>query len=561
MAQTSILLIDQLTPSQAAKETTINTAVSALERAGNARRDVNLAAGDVSLTASEFTRNAFFRFFGHAAARSVTLPTAGTDRLFFVRNVGTADVNVVGPSNTVVIPDGEGFVVHFSSTTGLTLVLGGSASGGGEDPGGPTDPVDYGIVLNLSGGNYATSEADYLKYRLFTVQGNTVARTLSFPDGVENVVAVKNEGSSTLTVAANSGSVSVAAGETIQVATSLTAIVKVSGSSSGGGGGTPDYGMVLDATSGNVAVNSTDFAEKTLYQVTGNTVSRTLTFPNGIERTFVIYNAGSFTLNVSANSTTITVPAGESRAVYTTLTDFKAVTDQVGSGGGGGSFTPGAWSAIKQVDMSTGNIVLTTTDMTDYNVVMVTAASTTAATRTLTIPNTINKAFVVANASPYDITVQCADSSPSNLIVVPTGYAEFFVQHNVPGSVRAFQVNRKYPARHLKTFSKDGVLGASNVIGRFVAANAMTVKGTDIGPAYIRLGTGPSGTSFSVVLAKNGATIATMTFGSGETIKTWGTLDFTLAAGDRLTLTTGAGADAAAADIDITIPLRDVSIY
>jgi hypothetical protein len=109
MTATPLLGITELSPSQTGKETTINDGILALEAAGNATLAVSFAAGDVTLSVNQFTRNMVFACSGQLIARILNIPAlvngVNTSRVFVVRNSGAyaITVQVTGGAGTAVV--------------------------------------------------------------------------------------------------------------------------------------------------------------------------------------------------------------------------------------------------------------------------------------------------------------------------------------------------------------------------------------------------------------------------------------------------------------------------
>lgn len=119
MPTTPLLAIDELTPNQTGKETTINNAILALEEAGNATLAVSMAGGNVTLSATQTTRNFIFACSGLTANRVLNLPAlingANTSRLFVVANSSAFSVTVQitgGAGANVVVLAGFTFLLY-----------------------------------------------------------------------------------------------------------------------------------------------------------------------------------------------------------------------------------------------------------------------------------------------------------------------------------------------------------------------------------------------------------------------------------------------------------------
>jgi hypothetical protein len=126
MPTTPILGITQVSTSQNGKETTINDAIVALENATNAKLAVSMAAGNVTLSVPEATRNFIFTAAGATAARELIFPTEVNgnpyDRVIVVRNLSGHGLTVrfaSGGGDTVTIPNGESRLI--SAADGLDM--------------------------------------------------------------------------------------------------------------------------------------------------------------------------------------------------------------------------------------------------------------------------------------------------------------------------------------------------------------------------------------------------------------------------------------------------------
>ena len=127
MPTTPILGITQVSTSQSGKETTINDAIIALENATNAKLSVSLAAGDVTLTGSEATRNFIFVATGATAAQQLLFPTTVNgnpyNRIVVVRNTSGYGLTVrfTSGGTTVVIPNGESRLISAEDGTNMKV--------------------------------------------------------------------------------------------------------------------------------------------------------------------------------------------------------------------------------------------------------------------------------------------------------------------------------------------------------------------------------------------------------------------------------------------------------
>lgn len=117
------LNLPQVAAAQNQKEVTINQTTGLVDAAVTENLAVDLAAGNVTLTSTQFRQAVTFTCAGHTVARALAVPAI--KRLFVVVNNGTADVTVtLGSSTVVVAPDSAGLVYNNGTT------IKGIASGG-----------------------------------------------------------------------------------------------------------------------------------------------------------------------------------------------------------------------------------------------------------------------------------------------------------------------------------------------------------------------------------------------------------------------------------------------
>lgn len=158
MSTSTILAIDEVAEGQSNKHVTINEAVAALEKAGNASLAVSLSTGNVTLTEDQFTRNFLFVCSQQSTARSLFVPqtiqTVNTAlRFCAIRNSGPYDVTVSSvaaiPGTTVVVPPG---VTSFVHVNGINVTSMGSIGGG----------LSYNLAVFLPG--LMPANAEVLRY-------------------------------------------------------------------------------------------------------------------------------------------------------------------------------------------------------------------------------------------------------------------------------------------------------------------------------------------------------------------------------------------------------------
>ena len=129
MADSTFLKIPLLSTSQSAKETTINTMISYLERSMNDAQTLSLAAGNVNMTETDLARFFMFRLTGVVSGRSITIPNM--KRLFVMENLtGAFTVSLQRGASTLTIPIG-GVVVVYCDGANLISVADSTVTGGG----------------------------------------------------------------------------------------------------------------------------------------------------------------------------------------------------------------------------------------------------------------------------------------------------------------------------------------------------------------------------------------------------------------------------------------------
>lgn len=129
---TPILGIIELALGQVDQFATANEAFRALEAAGNDVLAVNLASGNATLSAAQFSSAALFRSSGNTIARSITVPAS--KRLFAVQNGGSFQLSVIRGSTTVGVAAGRSAILFSDGTTnGLAIIAGGVGGIGATD--------------------------------------------------------------------------------------------------------------------------------------------------------------------------------------------------------------------------------------------------------------------------------------------------------------------------------------------------------------------------------------------------------------------------------------------
>lgn len=124
---TSNLAIAYVAAEQNQKEVTINGGFDAFDAAMTKPLSVSLAAGNVTVTVAQATRNLALLCSGNAVARDLTLPQI--QRELVIVNLGTAALSVKRGTSTVAIPAGGARRVYLDGTAnGLIDTSGGGSA-------------------------------------------------------------------------------------------------------------------------------------------------------------------------------------------------------------------------------------------------------------------------------------------------------------------------------------------------------------------------------------------------------------------------------------------------
>jgi hypothetical protein len=130
MTTTPNLAVGHIAAAQNQKEVTANAAFDALDNAGNRVLDVDVSAGNVTLTSDQFRRNGRLRAISATVAgRTITLPS-GIQRTFLasVSSTSTAGVRFVLGSASAAIGPGQMLLLSTDGTAnGLTQLVGSPA--------------------------------------------------------------------------------------------------------------------------------------------------------------------------------------------------------------------------------------------------------------------------------------------------------------------------------------------------------------------------------------------------------------------------------------------------
>jgi hypothetical protein len=142
MAVSPILAIPLVAPTQADKTTTLNDMILDIEGAANDQLAVDMSAGNVTVSALQFTRFNVFVCSGLTAPRDLIVPL--TKRVFAVRNSSAFDVTVRGTTGaTVVVLAGNGAIVQTNGTHCLGYGSGGAGPPGITGPAGGAVNISY----------------------------------------------------------------------------------------------------------------------------------------------------------------------------------------------------------------------------------------------------------------------------------------------------------------------------------------------------------------------------------------------------------------------------------
>lgn len=240
--------LDQVSPSQSSKETTINTALGQLDAAISEGLTVDVSAGNATVTDTNFRRNVRFLIDGASVARDVTFPAI--KHLFIVTaDAGnSADVTVnVGTTDVVMEPGTTALFYTDGTTNGLLSIVApvaapatfpsfSSNAGKYLAVNGTEDGVEWvspstAIQINTQSGDYTFVLADAGKLvrldagtpQTFEVPTNA---SVAFPTGTQ--ILVGQAGAGQLTIAGDTG-VTVNTPETLLLRTqhSKATLVKV----------------------------------------------------------------------------------------------------------------------------------------------------------------------------------------------------------------------------------------------------------------------------------------------------------------------------------------------
>jgi hypothetical protein len=129
-------------PTQSDKTTTMNDMTVAIEGAANDQLNVDMSAGNVTLTALQYTRFNVFNCTGLTANRNLIVPM--TKRVFSLRNNSSFSVIVGGTTGaTVTVVAGNGAIIQNDGTNCTGYGSGGSGPPGVQGPPGGAINISY----------------------------------------------------------------------------------------------------------------------------------------------------------------------------------------------------------------------------------------------------------------------------------------------------------------------------------------------------------------------------------------------------------------------------------
>jgi hypothetical protein len=160
------LSVEQVAENQASPEVTINDGTFSLDQALTEHFTVNLASGNVSITALQYKRNIFFNCTGVATGgRTVTITSPATKRglvIFECAAANTNSISLILDSTTLTLQPGRTYAVRTDGTAGGVVA---------RDIGGTNEPHDLSIFVP---GTMINSQLLYRKkaQRAFTLPIN-----------------------------------------------------------------------------------------------------------------------------------------------------------------------------------------------------------------------------------------------------------------------------------------------------------------------------------------------------------------------------------------------------
>lgn len=117
--------LDQVAENQANKEVTINTMAGQLDAALTERFQVDVSAGNVTVTNLQYRRNASLEIINATTAgRDVTLPAIKRTITILSASANTQNVNIKRGTTTIVVAPGQAIIVFSDGTAnGLSTIF------------------------------------------------------------------------------------------------------------------------------------------------------------------------------------------------------------------------------------------------------------------------------------------------------------------------------------------------------------------------------------------------------------------------------------------------------
>jgi hypothetical protein len=117
--------LDQVSPTQTGKETTMNTATGQLDAAITESLSLDLTSGNYSFTSTNYRR--YLRFLvtnATTGGRTITVPAVKKFSYFESDSTSTQSVSIIRGSTTLTLPAGAKALVYTDGTTNGAVILG-----------------------------------------------------------------------------------------------------------------------------------------------------------------------------------------------------------------------------------------------------------------------------------------------------------------------------------------------------------------------------------------------------------------------------------------------------
>ena len=117
--------LDQVTPTQASKEATINTAIGQVDAAVTESLSLDLTSGNYSFTNTNYRR--YLRFLvtnATVGGRTITVPAIKKFSYFESDSTSTQSVSIIRGSTTITLPAGAKALIYTDGSTNGIVVLG-----------------------------------------------------------------------------------------------------------------------------------------------------------------------------------------------------------------------------------------------------------------------------------------------------------------------------------------------------------------------------------------------------------------------------------------------------